>query len=285
MKVPDEGIDKAGIEEISEQALKEANVYGVFPTRIDKLTENLKLSVSFTNLKTIEPSYINGDNETLEAILLKVRGLVNVPNREIFVDNTSTVFRQKFVTLHEVGHVDLPWQRRIFELSGGIGRDYDTTLSLSCHNALELEASHYAASTIFQGNVSKELIYDKPLTMEEIDEVANTFGASFHATVRRFIEFSSQKGALLILRKNSLINGNGGGDVIVHQFFLSESFKQSYSSVNWKKKVFSLRTPFVLDVFDSNITRNTGIFEYMNIPWKYGYYTDGYNHFLIVSEA
>lgn len=277
-------IDKKSIEELALYKLKEAKLYGNFPTSIDKLARKNKLRISMEDLSRIDPAFQASNPDTLQKTLNKVRGFIDIPNNDISVDQSGTRHRIRYTSLHEIGHGVIPWQRPIFERISPLHLDYDKSLSASCKATFELEANYFSACSIFQCDISQDIIFNKPLNRQAVIEVADIFDVSFHATARHFMENTPHKGILLLLNEDISQNGIIKYHLKVKQYLASESFKEAYPKLKWYPNTFNQMTPFVRDAFDTSINSSEGSFFHNQMTWHYEYFTDSYTHFVLVTE-
>lgn len=111
----------------------------------------------------------------------KVRAMLDRHEREIYVSPDITLIgRRNFQTLHEVGHERLPWQQRLAYA------DDDARLSWSTHIRFEREANEFASEVLFQSGFFTEVAGQYAIGMASVVELGEMFGASYHATFRRY---------------------------------------------------------------------------------------------------
>jgi len=111
----------------------------------------------------------------------KVRAMLDRHEREIYVSPDITLTgRRNFQTLHEVGHERLPWQERLAYA------DDDVRLSWGTHIRFEREANEFASEVLFQSTFFTDVASQYAIGMASIVELSEMFGASFHATLRRY---------------------------------------------------------------------------------------------------
>jgi IrrE N-terminal-like domain len=119
--------------------------------------------------------------DAVQRLAGKVRAMLDRHEREIYVSPDITlVGRRNFQTLHEVGHERLPWQQRLAYA------DDDARLSWSTHIRFEREANEFAAEVLFQSAFFTEVAGQYAIGVASVVELGEMFGASFHATFRRY---------------------------------------------------------------------------------------------------
>ena len=115
MRPDDCSVDEGVLGEIQqhvERALKDSGASGVLPTPVDRIVAAAKLSVDKeVSLDDGFFSKLYRAGATIRRAVSKVLGLLDVKARRIYLDHTVHKTRQAFVTLHETGHHELPWQR------------------------------------------------------------------------------------------------------------------------------------------------------------------------------
>lgn len=132
----------------------------------------------------------------LRSILKKlpnlVLGALSIPERRIFIDRSMPAERSRFTEAHEIGHDAIPWHRDAYY------GDTSETLDHRTESALEIEANFFAAELIFGlerfNNEADEYrpSIDVPLGLN------STYGASAHATIRRYVEGSRRELGLIV---------------------------------------------------------------------------------------
>lgn len=113
----------------------------------------------------------------------KILGILDRRERVIQTASLGTPGRRRFVTLHEVAHDILPWQADLAVLG-----DNRHTLSPQVTALFEREANQGAAELLFQQDLLKRRALDYPIKLSTPIELAVLFGASIHATFRRWVE-------------------------------------------------------------------------------------------------
>ena len=109
---------------------------------------------------------------------------------------------------------------------------------------IEAEANYFASITLFQNDRFENEVKKYELGLPTVMQLSKYFGASNHATFRRYVENSKQRCALLILEqlspKGSVVNGH------FRNAFYSKSFIENYGEVSWPEK-FGYKWEFMKD--------------------------------------
>lgn len=223
------------IEKISYDILKGCKAWGVFPTPVDKIVNYSDLIINNqVDISNVHESYVHKATKALFKAISKVRGLLDRRNKTIYLDLSQLPTRRNFVKLHEVGHGVLPWQVKVHDVID----DDDDSLSPYVVDEFEVEANYFASVTLFQHEAFLSELKKLNLNMEASLHLAKLFGGSIHATLRRYIQCSPKRCALLVLEKSSagtsILNCSKKG------FFASEKFEKTFGQIDWP------------DEFDSN---------------------------------
>ena len=225
---------KRDIKKWSHDLLVSSRCIDTFPTPADKLAAFIDLKVSPQDLSKVTPIYINRDSSIFKKLLGQLRGLLVREAKIIYLDRSCNLERQRFTLLHEVGH-NLPWQVAIASMHA----DDDFTLSPEAKEQFEAEANYFASETMFQGDKFAEMVKDEPLTIQTAIKVSPFFGASIHATLRRLVEFSPVRCALLVMKDPTPTKAT------LRDLFHSQSFLSDIGSIRFGESLDYLRYPFV----------------------------------------
>jgi Zn-dependent peptidase ImmA (M78 family) len=217
---PESAID---IEKIGRILLKESKAFGVFPTPVDKIIEcaELKLAQNI-DLSKVDEGFFSKKLDALQTALRKVRGLLDRRQKTIYLDLSQAVRRQRFVKLHEVGHEVCPWQNAY-----PTHPDDDRNLDPDIKELYEREASFFASFVLFQGERFDEEAKKLPLSLGSAMALAKKFESSNQAAIRRYVEYSKKRCAVLVL--NPLV----AGQAEVRNFFFSKSFRSQFGLLTW----------------------------------------------------
>jgi hypothetical protein len=149
--------------------------------------------------------------------------------RENIIYLKAHLYPQKctFTTFHEAGHKVLPWQ-----CSAYMYLDDESTLDPSTHLLFEREANQFAADVLFQIDRFDKEADDLPLRISSPTALAQRYGASAHATIRRFVERNRRSCALCVVERASF-EGKRSAMPRVRNQVQSEAFTQRFGMVDW----------------------------------------------------
>lgn len=178
-QAPDERV----IAQRTQELLRRAEAKGRFPTPVDDIVAAAGLvqpkeSLLSSSVLDQAPSHIR---RALRRLSGRVRAVLDRKTHEVHVDpSIHNQGRVAFHKLHEVTHEILPWQQALAYA------DDDGTLSPATHRLFEWEANIGASNLLFQNEYFDDLVRQYEIGMAAILELAETVGASGHATFRRF---------------------------------------------------------------------------------------------------
>jgi IrrE N-terminal-like domain len=174
---------------LTDRLLRTADAYGRFPTPVEDIlvAANLEeVSETFLSESSIAtmPAHLRG---VLRRVSGKVHAALDRKMRVVHLNPATDLVGQKaFKRLHETSHDLFPWQH-IGE--GRVGfADNEMTLSPRTTSLFEREANQGAAELLFQRDRFAQMAGDYAIGCAAVVELANLFGASRHATFRRYVE-------------------------------------------------------------------------------------------------
>jgi len=269
---------KADIERISMQVLRGSKSLDIFPTPVEKIVQYAELVVNGNvDISKVHATYMDRANEFLRSGLAKVRGIFDTRKRVIYLDLSQNSNRKNFVTLHETAHGILPWQRGVHQIIG----DNDLTLSLDQAEEFEAEANYFASITLFQQDRFSDQLSKLALEINSAMYLANYFGASVHAALRRYIDCSKNRCALIILEGLDI----SGCKCDVRNFLTSSSFSREFGHVDFPK-VLDKSWPFVQDYMAGRRFKKDGRLVYRSgegdIDFSYQFFDNTYNAFVFL---
>ena len=272
------------IERISMDLLKQSKSIDIFPTPVDNIVRFAELvHDNGLDLSKPDPSFLSRMSASACAALMdslnKVRGFLDRPGKTIYVDLNQIQPRQSFVKLHETGHQVLTWQSDIIE-----HLDDDDTLSADTKEEFEAEANFFASVTLFQHDRFDGEMEKLELSLKAGMALAKKFGSSNHAALRRMVEKSNKKCALLVLHTHSGIILHGM-DCKKKSLFQSQSFTQEFGNLNIPE-VLGYNWIFTQDYISGKkfheggevILETSGGME----NFKYHYFNNNYNAFFFI---
>ena len=180
--------------------------------------------------------------------------------------------------LHEVGHGVLPWQRDLIGC-----QDDETTLIPEVAELYEREASHFASSSLFQLDHFEEEAAKLPLTIASARALGQAFGGSFQAALRRYVERSPKRCALLVFRKPAR---KGVYRAVIGNYFESRSFLRSFGGLLWPPEC-GLKFEFVKDMKRGRRDHQTGQIgcttrDLEPLTLNYDFFDNSYNIFVLL---
>jgi Zn-dependent peptidase ImmA (M78 family) len=268
------------IERISFDILRASKCLDIFPTPVDRVVEYSELLVrKDIDIATIHAGYITRKYDVLKRAVGQLRGLLVRNDKEIFLDLSQKPVRQRFVKLHEAGHHVLPWQKKMHDLV----EDDDRSLSSDTIDEFEVEANFFASETLFQGNRFTDEMAKFGLGIDTALHLANHFGASNHATLRRLVEHSKKRCALIVLEDFN--PGRVKRGCKQRNLFHSEKFEKAFGTLSLPDK-FDETFPFVNDFYYKRRLKDDGLITLVtddgDINFAYEFFNSGWNSFALI---
>lgn len=265
------------IEKISFDILKDSKSLDIFPTPIDKIVSYVDLTVSSNiDISQIHEGYKSKYPDALHRALAKVRGLLDRKEKKVYLDLNQLDSRKNFVKLHEVGHDVLPWQPKCFDVLD----DDDESLKLDTHEEFEAEANFFASVTLFQHDRFISAMNKRALDIDTPMQLSTLFGASIHATLRRYVEYSEKRCALLVLENPSRCGA------LLRNKFQSPSFTSTFGEMNIPNVLDYFAWPFVQDYIQKRNHIKNGAFSLLTsnglTQFTYHFFNNSYNAFVFL---
>jgi Zn-dependent peptidase ImmA (M78 family) len=229
------------IDKIARNLLMASKAWGKFPTPVDQIVQFAELQIERgVDLSTVDPGFLTRNFNFLSGALSKAIGLVDFRQKIIYLDHSQRESRKSFVKLHEVGHKALAWQS---DLLGFM--DDDSTLDQSVKDQFEREASHFASDALFQLDRFDDEASNLPLCIKSPQVLAQKFGGSNHAAIRRYVERSRKRCAVLVLHKPEQ---NGEYAAKIRDYFQSTLFTAEFGEISWPSEKCGLDLVFVQEL-------------------------------------
>lgn len=189
---------REAIREACRSLLARAAVKDELPTPVETIVAAANLEFGSDDLFADETLQRAGDiGEKVKALRGKLNALLDRRERLVYLNpEIQLLGRRNFHALHEVGHHWLDWQRDLIYV------DDQFTLSLRTHITQEREAHAAASDLLFQCELFDRLAAEYRIGMAEIVELSQMFGASRHATFRRFAEQHRAPVAGIVLQRS-----------------------------------------------------------------------------------
>ena len=271
------------IEKISMDILRGSKAFDIFPTPVDKIVDYTELVINKkADISIVHENYLKTAPAALFRALKKVRGLFDRKQKTIYLDLSQMPSRKKFVKLHETAHGVLPWQQKIHDLLA----DDDDSLGAHVTEEFEAEANYFASVTLFQHDRFLDECRKLNLGIDAAMVLAKKFGASVHASLRRCVEQSSKRCALLVLEKSTLITSSPAFSK--RNFITSQRFQKAFGSVDIPDN-FGLQWDFAKDFYyrKKGIVPGTVelITESGSQEFTYQFFNNSYNGFVLIYPA
>jgi Zn-dependent peptidase ImmA (M78 family) len=268
------------IDKVSFNLLKGSKSFDVFPTPVDKIVQYGEAVINNNiNITSIHESYLKKATDALFKAVTKVRGLFDRTTRTIYLDQSLLPARKNFVKLHEVGHGVLPWQRKVHDVI----EDDDDSLSAYTIEEFEAEANYFASVTLFQHDRFTNELNKLNLGIESAMHLSKLFGASIHATLRRYVECSEKRCALIVL--NGRTSPSLDPKCSKRDFFSSIKFFKTFGALSLPEE-FDPSWAFVPHVFfrKRGIIKGTLALSTENgiVDFNYHFFNNTYNSFVLL---
>jgi hypothetical protein len=222
--------DLAEVRRHAERLLHEADASGRMPTPVPDLVEAAKLSVARD--VSLDDGFLKRLYRKLTApirnAIEKVLGLLDSRDRTIYLDQTVHRNKQTFLSLHEVGHDFMPWQRDTF----AIMEDCERTLDPEIQDQFERQANVFASEVLFQLDRFRDDAASCPLAIRTPLDLAKRYGASCYAAVRRYV--STNRRACVVLVLNAPVYEVGVGyTATLRRSVASPAFVKRFGTPAW----------------------------------------------------
>lgn len=246
MTKPLDNIDE--IRDVARAVLRKANADDRLPTPVNDIVAGSGLLESDDYVLS-ESKILQAPHELRKLLRTagrKIRGALDRRDRVLHVSPAIDVPSQRqFVRCHEVMHDALPWQRELMVLG-----DTNRTLAPDVEFLFEREANQGGAELLFQLDLLARVARDYPTDITTPVALAELFGASIHATFRRWIEDHSNAVCELLLDPEPL----SAAPLTYRRFEIVESG-------SWKRRFGSNRFPV-------RLTSTTHVFlTSLGSPW------------------
>src|SRR5262249_10013154 len=183
--------------------LKKAEAYGRRPTPVGDLVEAARLEVAretaldkvfLGQLYRALPNSLKLLPDRLKRAAGKVLGLLDRHGRTIHLDPELHVRKQTFLSLHEVAHDALPWQRETYTIL----EDSESELDPGTQDLYERQANCFAGEVLFQLDAFATEAADCEFGIRTPLKLSPRYGSSFYSAARRYVSTSARACALLV---------------------------------------------------------------------------------------
>ena len=186
------------IQNVAKALLCKADVNERLPTPVDDLVAAAGLLEDADYV--LSESKIRQAPKELRRLLRsagrKIRGALDRRERILHINPSVYVPTQRqFIRCHETMHEVIPWQRDLL-IFGDTGK----TLAPDIELRFEKEANRGAAELLFQLDLLTRISRDYPTDISSPVALAQMFGASIHATLRRWVELHPGAACCIVLQ-------------------------------------------------------------------------------------
>jgi hypothetical protein len=227
------------------------------------------------DLSKIPTTYLSRASNALRRALGKIQGALDRREKIVYLDLSAHPLKQRFVKLHEVGHKVLPWQENIAEVL----EDDENTLDTSCREEFEAEANFFASATLFQQDRFLSEMDKLGLRIDEALYLSKHFGASTHATLRRYVECSKKRCALIVLKDCTSCGAK------LRDKFQSVGFTKTFGELIIPSEIDRVY-PFVQDYCCNRKLKKDGLISLPtkngSVAFTYHFFNNSYNAFVFL---
>lgn len=236
MRPDDSTLDQQQYEAVRKHALaslREASALGAFPTPVAEVMQAAKLvaapkaALNEGILGKIRSSAARFGG-LLKRALSKVLGVIDIPARIIYIDETVHAIKQVFLKLHEVGHSVLPWQRDLYCAI----EDCEKTLAPEVSDAFDREANVFASEVLFQLDSFAREAADHDFSIKVPLKLGKKYGASVYSSIRQYVSKHHRNCAVLVLDPPALIEGDGF-QCNLRRVITSPEFRFVFGELEW----------------------------------------------------
>lgn len=135
----------------------------------------------------------------------KVLGVYDAGEQVVHIDDSVGESKQRFLTLHETGHHEIPAHRKAFHFF----QDCRKTLAPEIADLFEREANNFARFVLFQGDAYQRMAADSAMKMRTVLDLAKGFNASIYASAREFTRTNHRACAVYVLEPTKFVEGHG----------------------------------------------------------------------------
>jgi Zn-dependent peptidase ImmA (M78 family) len=228
------------IKKIADRLLRSADAYGRFPTPVDDIIAAAKLSqaddyVLDDSLINKAPAYLR---QMLRSAKRKIQGLVDRRERVVHVAPAiENEGKRRFVLLHETIHAASPHQQDL------LYADDHETLSPTTNRLFEREANFGSAELLFQRDLFTREAKELEISTATIWLLAERYGSSFHAALRRYAETHPAAVAAIVLGRTPSAGTPPRWQR--EEVMATTSWTEQFGAPAWPRSMSALTYPFL----------------------------------------
>lgn len=210
--------------------LARADALGSLPTPVDELiaAADLEIARDVSLDKTfLGRLYKRFVPEEMKRAVEKVLGVMDSRARVIYLDQTVHKNKKPFLSLHEVGHDYLPWQRDTF----AILEDSESSLDPDVREQFEREANCFASEVIFQLDRFTNEAADCEFGIKVPINLARRYGASVYSSIRRYVMTHHHPCAVIVFNR---VKDGGAEALTLRRCIQSDKFTQTFGNLSVK---------------------------------------------------
>lgn len=230
------------------------------------------------DLSAARPDFFSRTFTGIGNVSRKVLGILDYRQKTIYLDLSQKESRKRFIKLHEVGHDVLTWQADTYRW------DDENSLDPWTKEIFEREASFFASGALFQLDRFDEEAAKLALGLKSALALAKQFGSSCQAAIRRYVQYSPKRCAVLVLERpdTSL-------KVKVRDYFESPSFAAEFGALEWPDPC-DASFPFVRDMLIKRRFHEHGIMTVKGNNQEatilhYQFFSNGFNVFVFLHPS
>lgn len=230
--------DMKAIRKRADLLLRKAEAYGRFPVPVDDLVEAAKLEIEreasldekfLGRIYKSLPNSLKTPGFTIKRAAKKVWGLLDRRGRMIYLDHEVYPQRKTFITIHEIGHDFMEWQRKVYAML----EDSECELDETTQDLFERQANCFSSDVIFQLDGFKKEAADHEFGILTPTKLAKRYGSSVHAAQRRFVATNDRPCVLLVFNKP--ITTAEGEAMTLRRCIPSPAFQKRFGDRQWPK--------------------------------------------------
>ncbi|GLC28252.1 ImmA/IrrE family metallo-endopeptidase [Roseisolibacter agri] len=162
------------------------------PTPLDRLLDYRGLTTEEREALDTNRFLPRAIRRALHRIRGRVRGILDLQARHVYVDATLHPHRRTFLYHHEVAHDVLEWHNALFVITP------EWALQPDVRRVFEAEANRFAALSLFQVDDLARWQRGRRLEAKDLAALAARYGTSLNATARHYVAEQDLPAALVV---------------------------------------------------------------------------------------